>query len=189
MGRSLHQDAAGIENQYALTQCKHFFPAVGYVKDGNAVSPIPKAQVFDDGGVSGSIECGQWFVEQQHGGIRDQGTSQRRTLAFSPGNVMRIALRQMTDAACLKHRGRAGCTFCQCQITEAILDISFHIQMRKQREALKNVSDVALRYGQTDTLSGIEKDSVADGNSAGVGIFQSGDTIEQSRFPGARWAK
>ncbi len=70
---ALGHDASGFEDNDALAQGKYFFPAVGYIKDGNAVSLIPLAEIVDDLRLGGGVERGQRFVEQQHGRIGYKG--------------------------------------------------------------------------------------------------------------------
>ena len=61
---------------------------------------------------------------------------------------------------------------------EAVLDVLLDCQMRKQSEALKNVSDAPFGYRKIDALSGIEQNALADGDAALVRLGQTGNAIE-----------
>ena len=106
MRRALGDDASGVEDQHALAQGENFFAAVSDIEDGNAVSLIPLAQIVDDLRLGRGIERGQRFVEQQNGGIGDERSGQSGALAFSPGNLSRVAPREVRDSKCLKNGGR-----------------------------------------------------------------------------------
>ena len=69
---ALCNDASRIEDNHALAQGKDFLAAVGDIKDGDAVSLIPIAQVVDDRCLRRSVERGQRFIEKQQRGIGHQ---------------------------------------------------------------------------------------------------------------------
>ena len=72
---------------------------------------------------------------------------------------------------------------------EAVLDVVFNRQMRKQGEALKHVSHAAFGYRRIDALRGVEQHPIADGDASRVGLGQSSNTIERSGFACSRRAK
>ncbi len=74
MRRALGHDASGVEDDNVLAEGKDFLPAVRDIEDGNVASLVPTAQVVNDLRLDRSIEGGQGFVEQQHGGIGHQGS-------------------------------------------------------------------------------------------------------------------
>src|SRR5205814_871541 len=75
------------------------------------------------------------------------------------------------------------------QISQSVGNVFFRGQMRKQRQGLKHVSDSPLLSGNMDSRDGIEENIVADSDSTLVRLRQPGDTIQQSRFAGARSPK
>ncbi len=124
--RALGDDASGVEDNHALAQGKNFFAAVRDIKDGDAVSLVPLAQIVDDRCLRRSVERGQRFIEKQHGGIGHQGSRQCRALALSAGNFSRVARCKMRDSKCLENRGRLRCALRLRQMRQAILDVLLH---------------------------------------------------------------
>ncbi len=72
MRRALRHDATLVEHNHALAEGKNFLAAVGDIKDGNAVSLIPGAEIVDDLALGRGIERRQRFVQQQQFGISHQ---------------------------------------------------------------------------------------------------------------------
>ena len=70
---ALRHDASRVEHDHALAQSKNFFAAVGDVKDGNAVSLVPLAQIVNDLGFCWRVQSGQGFVQKQHHRVGHQG--------------------------------------------------------------------------------------------------------------------
>ncbi len=104
--RALGHDASGVEDDHALAQGKDFFPTMRDIKDGNAVSLVPLAQIIKDLRLGRSVERGQRFVQEQNGGIGHQGSRQRRALAFSARDLSRVVPREMRNSKCLKNCGQ-----------------------------------------------------------------------------------
>jgi len=71
---ALGHDTSRVEHDHALAQRKDFLAAVRDVKDGNAVSLIPLAQVVNDFGLGWGVQRGQGFVQKQHHWIGHQGS-------------------------------------------------------------------------------------------------------------------
>ena len=72
---SVGNDAAILEDQYAVAQRKYLVAAVSHIENRDGVGCVPCPQIIDDFRFSGSIECGQGFVEQQDARVGDQGAS------------------------------------------------------------------------------------------------------------------
>ena len=79
-----------IEHNHALAQGEDFLAAVRHIKNRNSVDAIPLAQIVHDARLGRGVERRQRFVEEQHGGIGDQGSRQRDALALSAGNLARL---------------------------------------------------------------------------------------------------
>ncbi len=97
MGSSLRNRPAVFQNDHPLTQRKDFFPAVSNVNHGNAMLLVPGAQVINDPGLGGRIQCRQRFVEKKDCRIDHQGASQSDPLPFPAGNLSRPARTQVRD--------------------------------------------------------------------------------------------
>src|SRR5581483_8321081 len=87
--RAARDDVSVLESGHRLAQGKNFFPAVGDVKDGDAVGLVPGAQVVHDFGTSRTVESGERLIQQQGLGIYDQSARQGDTLALASGNFAR----------------------------------------------------------------------------------------------------
>src|SRR5580692_2909620 len=75
-------------------------------------------------------------------------------------------------------------------VSQAIGDIFFDGEMRKEGEALKNVRDSAiLRWKRNAFGAAIEQYVVAKTDSTFVGGGEASDAVEQRRLPRAGWAK
>jgi hypothetical protein len=99
-------DASRIEDNHALAQSKNFLAAVGDIKDGDAVSLIPAAQVVDDRCLRRSVERGQRFIKKEQGGIGHQSPRECRALALSSGDFSRVARCEMRNSKCLQNHRR-----------------------------------------------------------------------------------
>ena len=93
--------------------------------------------------------------------------------------------RQMRDSKGLQNGRCPRRPLGSWKVWQAVLHVVFDSQMRKQREALQHVSHSAFRDRMIDALRGIEQNAASDGDAPRVRSGQSGDAVEQSRFPGS----
>ena len=70
----------------------------------------------------------------------------------------------MSDAKRFKNDGCSLGLLGLRQMCEAVLDVLLDRQVRKQRKALKHVSDAPFGHGKISTLRNVEQDAVADGD-------------------------
>src|SRR5271166_3733789 len=112
MGRTLGDDASGVEYDDSLAEGEDFVAAMGHVEDRDAVGAVPFAQILDYQRLGWGIESGQRFIEKQNFGICDQRSRQSDTLALSARNFPGTALGQMGDAEGAEDRCDAPGSVC-----------------------------------------------------------------------------
>src|SRR5579872_1693603 len=103
MRRTIGNDASGIEQEDSFSQGEHFLAAVRDVEDGDAMGLIPLAKIVDDLRLCRSVKPSQRFVEQEHFWIRDQGSRQGDTLAFSARDLAHAAGSEMRNTEDLQN--------------------------------------------------------------------------------------
>ena len=177
--RALREHAALIKDDDAFAESKDFLAAVRDVKNRNAVGAVPGAQVVEDVSLGGRVERSERFVQQQDAGIGHERARQGDPLALASGNFLRATAAQPSDAKGVEDRGGAVLAILRVEAVEAIENVGFDAEMRKQRGVLKNVTDIAATHGQVDASLGVEEHAPADANAARVGADEAGDAVEQ----------
>jgi hypothetical protein len=91
MRRTIGNDVSSVEHERSFSQSENFLTAVCDVEDRDAVGLIPLAKVGNYFRFRRRIERSQRFVEQEYFGIRNQGSRQGDTLAFSARDLAHAA--------------------------------------------------------------------------------------------------
>ena len=117
---------------------------------------IPVTKIIDDSGLGGCIQSRERFVEQKGTWLSDQGSGQRHSLAFSTGDSRWQLQPQVVDAELLQHRSNSLFPGGSRQMRQAIGDILFNRQMRKQGEVLQNIANATFGDGHSDRNVAVE---------------------------------
>src|SRR6267154_5826390 len=186
MRRALSNDAALLQYEHAFTQGNHFFAAVRDIQDGNVVRLIPTAKIVDDFCFGCDVQSSERLVKQEHSGVGNQGTRESHPLALSARDFRGPLPAEVFDTKLLQY----GC--CQRlaagtrKMRETVFGILLNRQMRKQCEILQDVTHATSGHVNVDVSVGVEEHAVAHGDTSRLWSCQSGDTVEESRFPRAR---
>ena len=150
---------------------------------------IPLAQIGDQKGLGGAVECGQRFIEQQGTRFGDESAGQSDALTFTSRDLRGAAFAQVVDAEGSEHFAGASLTLRGARGAKSVGDVFFGAEMREQRKILMNVADAALPGSDVLLFLRIVESFAANGDAAFVGRGESGDAIEQCGFARTRRAE
>src|SRR5689334_20858449 len=71
----------------------------------------------------------------------------------------------------------------------AIVQVSFHREVRKQPAVLEDIADAPPPGGHVDTVGAVKKDIVTENNAAAVGFHETGDHVDDAGLTGTGRAK
>ena len=126
-----------------------------------------------------SVERRERLVEQEHRRLRSERPRERDPLALAAGELAGLCVGELGET-------EAKQQIC-CLAAAAELDVSPHVQMRKQRVFLEDHADRALLGREVDAAFGVEP-GLAGGRHTTVCPDEAGDRAEERRFAGARGA-
>ena len=161
------------------------------IDNRNAVVRVPGPQVIDNFRLCSAVERRERFVQEQHGRIDNERAGQRRPLALAAGDLAGLVPGQMCNLKRFENFCRSLPPRRPIHVGQSVLHVLFDGQMRKQRQILEQVADLALAHRYVNAQRGIEQHppSCSQGYPPRMGADQSRDAVQDRRLARARCAK
>ncbi len=139
-------DFAMAEDRDTLGQAHGLFLVMGDVDDGNAKTPVQLAQFILQVFTQLLVQGTQRFVHQQDARLVDQCPGDGHALLLPARHLRGLAVRERLQLHQLEHGIDTLAGFNRTQLAngQGEANVVAHVQVRKQRIALKHHADVAL---------------------------------------------
>jgi len=147
---------------------------MGDVEDGEVVILLEFAKEEAELAAEGGVEVGEWFVEEEQGGLRDEGATEGGAGSFARGKGTGCVPESVREAESVRHHLGPGGTIGGGDPAEAERKFQLGLQVEVGQEAgrLGDPAALAPLWGQGADVGSVGKDP------AGVRGFESGDEPE-----------
>ena len=139
-------------------------------------------QVGQDFSLSGTVQCGQWLIEQQQARAAGQCPGDGHPLAFASREFMGPATQQVTNA---QQRQRVvpalGALMVRCA-AKPVLHVVLHVEVFKQAGFLKHIAQGALVHRLEDALGAVLPDLALHTNAPARLRLQPGQHAQGGGF-------
>src|SRR4051794_17112698 len=132
------------------------------------------------------IERGEWLVEQENGGIRQQGSRKRHTGFFASREMNGLPVKQGHEIQHLDYAPYFSLRRWRSRASPAEPDICLHIQMGKEPCILEDIAHAPQARGYRNARLAVEEDMPVYGYPSGLRTQQTGNGVDHGRLSGAR---
>ena len=138
--------AAGVHDDHAVREGHGLDLVVRDEEAGGAQPAVQRLQLGAHLYAQLRVEVGERLVEEEHGGLADDGASHRHALALSAGELARLSLQIGLE---LEDPGRArdasvDVAFRQAADAQSVRHVLNHAHVRVERVVLEHHGDVAV---------------------------------------------
>lgn len=178
-------DRAPLEDDDPVGEAPDLVAIVSHIENRDAKFVAHSFEVRQDAASKLEIDRRQRLVEQQDFGGRHERARQCHALAFPAREHRDAAIEQRPD---LEHRGD-GVERQFLAVPAAVKDVSPDVQMRKEGDVLRDVTDVSLVRRHVESRRRSEQGTAVQGNRTAPRPTQSGNGIEDRGLAGTRRTK